>query len=146
MLHTGAMKGTASFFAAGAVGAVGAFNVAALALLAMLATCRSDKSKKLARVVTFAVVDIVSLPLKLHDIALLQVDNIDVGEDLFFAFGDGGNKIGKLVVLLELLLGDEVVKVSERWGWERVLGGRGSEAGNLCLGGLEVADEVEVHG
>ena len=90
-----------------------------------------------------ALADIESLPLELDDVPLLQTRNLCRREGRHAILRLGVDDLLQAVVLLELLLGDEVVVLDQGDWHQRVLVGGLSEPGDLLRGLLEVALEVE---
>lgn len=90
--------------------------------------------------------DIKSLPLKLDDIPLLTPLHLSTRQRLDPILGLGVDNIREVIVLLELLLGNEVIVLDERDGNERVLVGRSREPCDFFGSLFEVAGEVEFQG
>ena len=85
---------------------------------------------------------VVTASLELDNVILLERGRRLVAPRLLHGLGDGVEEVLHVVLLLEHILGDEVVKVPELGGDEGLALGR--EPGDLLLGRLDVAGQVEV--
>mmetsp|Transcript_48635 Transcript_48635/g.103447 ORF Transcript_48635/g.103447 Transcript_48635/m.103447 type:complete len:231 (+) Transcript_48635:97-789(+) len=79
---------------------------------------------------------VIPPPLELDNVVLLQRSQPGVPDHLCLRLRVGVDEVLELVVLLELLLGDEVVKLGEN---DRDVLGDVGEPGELALGGLDVS-------
>jgi hypothetical protein len=88
--------------------------------------------------------DVESLPLELDDIPLLEVLDFFTGKSLGSVLSLGVCDLIKVVILLQLLLGDEVIVVDEGDWDQGVLGGRLGQPCNLLGGLLEITLEMKL--
>ena len=88
--------------------------------------------------------DIESLPLELDDIPLFEVLDFLTSKCLGSVLSLGVRDLIKVVILLQLLLGDEVVVVDEGDGDQGVLGGRLGQPSNFLGSLFEITLEVKL--
>jgi len=88
--------------------------------------------------------DIESLPLELDDIPLLEVLDFLTSKCLGSVLSLGVCDLIEVIILLQLLLGDEVIVVDENDGDQWVLGGRLGQPCDLLGGLFEITLEVKL--
>jgi hypothetical protein len=88
--------------------------------------------------------DVESLPLELDDIPLLEVLDFLTSKGLGSVLSLGVCDLIKVVILLQLLLGDEVIVIDKGDGNQWVLGGGLRQPCNLLGGLFEIALEVKL--
>jgi hypothetical protein len=88
--------------------------------------------------------DIESLPLELDDIPLLEVLDFFTSKCFGSVLGLVVGDFIKVVILLQLLLGDEVIVVDKGDGNQRIFGSRLGQPCHLLRGLLEITLEVKL--
>jgi hypothetical protein len=105
---------------------------------------RNETELHSALCVLGSLTDVESLPLELDDIPLLEVLDFLTGKSLGSVLSLGICDLIKVIILLQLLLGNQVI-VIDKCDWDQgVLGGGLRQPSNLLGGLFEITLEVKL--